>query len=74
MNIKDKKFCNEYLFFSVLVIVLLPGLKHHGILHKYFSTALKTVASLMKSSVSAVQGGGGGGSSSVNGEASKKKE
>ncbi|XP_071514570.1 ADP-ribosylation factor-like protein 6-interacting protein 1 [Panulirus ornatus] len=57
-------------YLIVLVVVLLPGMKHHGILQRYFSTVLKTVANLMKSSVSAVQGGGG----SVNGEASKKKE
>ncbi|KAG7165469.1 Steryl-sulfatase-like 1 [Homarus americanus] len=58
---------------TVVVIVLIPGMRPHGILQKYFSAALKTIAGLLKSSVSAVQGGGGGGGS-ANGDASKKKE
>nr|XP_053642225.1 ADP-ribosylation factor-like protein 6-interacting protein 1 isoform X2 [Cherax quadricarinatus] len=55
-------------YLIVLVIVLLPGLKHHEIIQKYLSTALKTFANLMKSSVSAVQGSG-----SVTEDASKKR-
>ncbi|XP_042228571.1 ADP-ribosylation factor-like protein 6-interacting protein 1 [Homarus americanus] len=60
-------------YLIVVVIVLIPGMRPHGILQKYFSAALKTIAGLLKSSVSAVQGGGGGGGS-ANGDASKKKE
>lgn len=56
-------------FFSVLVLVLLPGMKQHGILQKYFSTGVQAIANLMKSSVAAVQGG-----KKSEGDSNKKKD
>ncbi|XP_045623562.2 ADP-ribosylation factor-like protein 6-interacting protein 1 [Procambarus clarkii] len=56
-------------YLIVVGIVLLPGLKRHGIIQKYFSTAISVIANFMKSSVLTGLGG-----SSATEDASKKKE
>ncbi|CAL4062200.1 unnamed protein product, partial [Meganyctiphanes norvegica] len=38
-------------YLIALLVVLYPGLKHHGILKKYFSSAIASIAALIKSSV-----------------------
>ncbi|XP_050688446.1 ADP-ribosylation factor-like protein 6-interacting protein 1 [Eriocheir sinensis] len=53
-------------YLIVLFLVLLPGLKHHGIIKKYFSSIIKAVSNFVKTNT---QSGGEGG----NGD-SKKKE
>ncbi|XP_047482580.1 ADP-ribosylation factor-like protein 6-interacting protein 1 [Penaeus chinensis] len=55
-------------YLIMLVLVLLPGMKHHGILQKYFSTGIQAIANLMKSSVAAIGG------KKSDGEANKKKD
>ncbi|XP_068228349.1 ADP-ribosylation factor-like protein 6-interacting protein 1 [Palaemon carinicauda] len=57
-------------YLIVTVIVLLPGMKQHGVLQKYFSSVLETSANLLRSSVAAVQGS----KTAANGDSSKKKE
>ncbi|KAK3872226.1 hypothetical protein Pcinc_022693 [Petrolisthes cinctipes] len=57
-------------YFMVLFLVLLPGLKHQGIIQKYFATALKTIAGLVKSTVASGREGEAAGGDA----AAKKKE